>query len=66
MDTALPTLMLEKEVVCVARKSKAQVRRDIAAGIFPAPVKVGIRSSRWRGADIQAWLDSLISTRRAA
>ena len=57
-NTPLPAIMRIPEVVCLVKKSKAQIYRDIQAGTFPAPVKLGIRSSAWRGPDVQAWLDN--------
>lgn len=43
----------------VARRlavSAQTVRRLVAAGQFPAPIRVG-RSVRWRLADVEAWID---------
>ncbi len=37
-------------------KSRAAVYRDIAAGKFPAPFKIGERASAWSEADIEQWL----------
>ena len=32
------------------------IRRRVAAGSFPAPVKFGARCTRWRADDVRAWL----------
>lgn len=43
-------------------KSSATIYRGIAAGDFPAPVKLGKRASGWPADEIEAWL----AARRAA
>ena len=43
--------------------SKATVYKMIAAGNFPAPKQLGARSVGWLESDIQAWIDSRISTK---
>ncbi|WP_291988038.1 AlpA family phage regulatory protein [Candidatus Accumulibacter sp. ACC007] len=47
------------EVVDITQRSKSQIYRDVAAGSFPAPVKIGARASAWRGEDVQLWLNAL-------
>lgn len=32
--------------------------RWVAAGTFPAPVKLSERVTAWRSADVQAWVDA--------
>lgn len=50
---------VDGEVVDYLRGSSRDTRqRDIAKGIFPAPVKVGV-SNRWRVGDVRAWLRSV-------
>ncbi len=43
------------EVVCLC---KSTVYRLISLGLFPAPVKIGLRASAWRVEDVDAWLVS--------
>ena len=43
--------------------SKATLYKMIEAGNFPAPKKLGARSVGWLESDIQAWIDSRISTK---
>jgi len=47
------------EVLALARLSKGSVYRGVAAGTFPAPVRIGARSIAWRSGDVRAWIDSL-------
>lgn len=61
-----PTVELERPMLLsaaeVARQlsiSQRQVWRLVSSGELPAPVRVGERSSRFRRADIEAYVDSL-------
>ena len=40
--------------------------RDIKLGIFPKPVKVGNKASRWVEAEIRNWMEQRIANRDAA
>lgn len=53
------TLFRLPEVVKITQRSKSQIYRDVAAGNFPAPVKIGPRASAWRAEAVQLWLDYL-------
>ncbi|MDR3371205.1 AlpA family phage regulatory protein [Rhodoferax sp.] len=44
-------------------KSRSSIYRDIANGLFPAPVKIGVRSVGWMASAIADWEASLQSTR---
>lgn len=46
-------------------KSRSSIYRDIASGLFPAPVKIGVRSVGWKESSIAEWEASLQSTRSA-
>ena len=45
--------------------SQATLYRLVAAGRFPAPVKIGLRAARWRSDEIAAHIER-ISAERAA
>jgi prophage regulatory protein len=47
------------EVAHVTGTSRSQIYRLVKAGKFPAPVKLGQRSSGWKFHEVQAWIDSL-------
>jgi len=47
-------------------KSAASIYRDVKAGAFPAPVKIGPRASAWVGAEVDAWIAERIAKRDAA
>jgi len=36
-------------------KSRAQLWRDVRAGLFPAPIETGPNSLAWRRSEIEAW-----------
>lgn len=47
-------------------KSAASIYRDVKAGTFPAPVKIGPRASAWVGAEVDAWIADRIAQRDVA
>ena len=51
-------LLTQAEVAKRLRVDSRTVRRMVLAGDFPAPVQITPSRSRWRPADIEAWLES--------
>lgn len=45
-------------VIELSGLSESSIRRKVAAGVMPAPIKDGIRCTRWVAADVTAWLRS--------
>lgn len=45
--------------------SRSDLYRRIAAGTFPAPVKLGVRASAWVEIEISEWIESRIAARDA-
>lgn len=43
-------------VIDVTGMSESSIRRKVAAGQFPAPVKDGTRCTRWIAAEVMNWL----------
>ncbi|MFC3815017.1 helix-turn-helix transcriptional regulator [Lysobacter sp. GCM10012299] len=41
--------------------SSSEIYRRIAAGTFPAPVKIGARCSAWQAAEVDAWIADRIA-----
>ena len=56
-------LLRLKEVCRRTGKSRSDVYRHIAAGRFPAPVKLGVRASAWVESEINAWIAERIADR---
>ena len=56
---AIQTLLSIQAVSALISRSRASIYADIKKGVFPPPVKVGPRNSRWREKDIAEWMDSL-------
>jgi len=50
--------------------SNATVYRKLAAGEFPKPVRLGCRCTRWKAADVRAWIQaqgrSIVATEETA
>lgn len=51
-----PRLEREPSVVARTGRSKSSIRRDVAAGTFPAPVKIGERAVAWDAAAVDTWI----------
>ena len=47
-----------KEVSGLCRSS---IYEGVAAGTFPAPVKIGLRAVGWRSSDLTNWLEARVS-----
>lgn len=58
-------LLRLREVTRRTGKSRSSVYREVAAGTFPAPVKLGERASAWPEHEITAWCQARIAARDA-
>ena len=45
--------------------STSEIYRRIAAGNFPAPIKLGERASAWSAAEVDSWISERIAARDA-
>ena len=52
-------ILLLKEVVARTGKSRTTLWRDVRAGRFPAPVKVGRNRIGWLESEITDWQENL-------
>lgn len=52
-------LLSLEEVLAIVGAPRSTLYEWIAADLFPAPVRVGKRGSRWRAAEVVAWIESL-------
>lgn len=52
-------ILVEREVCEITKRSRVAIWRDVKAGTFPAPVRIGPRRKGWRSDDVQRWLDNL-------
>lgn len=59
------SLLRLREVKARTALSGSEIYRRIAAGTFPAPVKLGERASAWPGHEISAWCAARIAERDA-
>ena len=57
VDPALQAQRLLRlaEVVTMSGLCRSSIYRYVSEGRFPAPIKAGIRSVRWKLADVLAW-----------
>ena len=60
-------LILERFPQVKARTGlgRSEIYRRIAAGQFPAPIKLGERASAWNAAEIDVWITERIAARDA-
>ena len=66
-DIAQRLALLRLPEVCrLTGKTRSCIYRGIAAGTFPAPVKLGERASAWPEHEIKAWISERIAARERA
>lgn len=53
------SLLCLPEVEAVVGMKKSKIYALLRQGKFPAPVRLGPRSVRWKSTDVQAWIDNL-------
>jgi prophage regulatory protein len=59
------TLLRLPQVKARTGLSRSEVYRRIAAGDFPAPIKLGERASAWAEHEVTAWIAARIADRDA-
>ena len=67
-STPVPgALILERLPQVKARTGlgRSEIYRRIAAGNFPAPIKLGERASAWNAAEVDGWITERIAARDA-
>lgn len=50
-----------KEVAFTTGCSRSSIYLKIQQGLFPKPIKIGTRASRWRESEVIHWMDDLTS-----
>lgn len=61
--SALPQgerLLRLREVMATTGLGSSTIYRHIQAGTFPAPVKIGGTTSRWRSSELADWMNRLV------
>ena len=53
------SLLRLPHVEAVVGLKKSKIYSLLQAGQFPAPVRLGPRSVRWKGSAVRAWIDGL-------
>lgn len=53
------SLLRLPQVEAVVGLKKSKIYSLLQAGQFPAPVRLGPRSVRWKGSAVRAWIDGL-------
>lgn len=48
-------------VIALVGKSRTAIYRDIQAGVFPAPIRIGARSVAWDSTAIETWQQGRIN-----
>ena len=49
-------LMTRKEVEARFGLSRSSIYRLMRLGLFPEPIRIGVRAVRWNEADVASWL----------
>lgn len=56
-EVLIPTALYRMSEVCrLVGLSRSSIYKMVGEGAFPNSVRVSVRSVRWRGADIAAWI----------
>ena len=53
-----PRILRRREVELVTQLSKASIYRQMHAGAFPKPVKLGERAVGWKADEISRWIET--------
>jgi len=53
------------EVEQLVKMNRTSIYRMAAQGLFPSPIKLGVRSSGWIESEIQEWLEDRIKASRS-
>ena len=54
-----------RQVKARTGRCRSSIYADIREGKFPAPIHIGARAVGWLESEINAWIESRISVRRA-
>jgi len=57
-QSTMPHLLSLKTVIDLTGKSRSTLWRDINAGTFPLPIKIGQRSIAFKSSEISEWVDA--------
>ncbi len=55
---AKPEYLTRQEVMALVRLRKTRLYEMVRDGLFPAPIRLGLRMIAWREADVRRWLES--------
>ncbi len=55
----LDRLLPRGAVEALTGLGRSAIYREMRAGRFPNPLRVGVKSVRWRQSEIAAWIDAL-------
>lgn len=56
----------EPEVLTIVGRSKAAMRKDVSLGLFPAQVRLGLKSTGWRESEVMGWVEATTILSRVA
>jgi len=56
------TLLRESELRSLLKISHSTIYALIKRGLFPSPLRIGLRAVAWRESDIHGWIDARAGT----
>ena len=59
-------LLRIKAVAKLVGCSPSTIYRHVEAGLFPKPVRYGVKITAWRSEDIEAWIESISAKHEAS
>ena len=64
LESSDVALLSAKQLRVTLGISNATLYRWTAEGLFPSPIKLGVRCTRWSTADVREWLESSANNER--
>jgi prophage regulatory protein len=64
-NNTFPNFVRLKEVMNITRDSEYKIKKGVAAGTFPKPLRLGKNSLVWLESDLSEWIQSKIDESKA-
>lgn len=66
LDNRPPTILRRKQVLARTGYSTSWLYALMAQGLFPKPIKIGLRAVGWLESDIDGYINQLVNQSKAA
>lgn len=52
-------------VMSITGRSRSAIYDDVSRGLFPTPVRLGLRAIGWRADEVDAWIEARVRARQS-